>query len=397
MPVRGTHRQGETFVAGGGHRGRAPDEGLVLFRVQGRAHGAAPWEDESVLSGAIWPYVAFTALVLVILAFDLGVINRKAHVVRVREAGMFAGLTVALASIFAGAIWLGYLPVEGIGGQKDALEFLTGYLIELALSVDNIFVFVLIFAYFKVPPQYQHRVLFWGVLGALVMRGVMIAAGALLITRFHWIIYVFGAFLVYTGIKMATQDEMDIEPESNPALKLIRRFFPVTPNYEGQHFFVKQTIGGKLRNAATPLFVVLVMVETTDLIFAVDSIPAIFAVTRDPFLVYTSNVFAILCLRSLYFLLAGVIDKFHYLKLGLSIVLGFIGVKMLASGVYHVPIGLSLGIVAGVLVGSVVLSLIFPKQLEEHDEVSHDPLNPADDPVRPILPPDEKPLREKRA
>ncbi|HEX2206588.1 MAG TPA: TerC family protein [Longimicrobium sp.] len=289
------------------------------------------------MNGHVLPYAGFTALVLVILAFDLGVINRKAHVVKVREAGMFAGLTVALASVFTGAIWLNYLPVEGIGGQKDALEFLTGYLIELALSVDNIFVFVLIFAYFKVPPKYQHRVLFWGVLGALVMRGVMIAMGALLIERFHWIIYVFGAFLVYTGIKMATQNEMDIEPEANPALRLIRRFFPVTPDYHGQHFFVKETIGGRLRKAATPLFVVLVMVETTDLIFAVDSIPAIFAVTRDPFLVYTSNVFAILCLRSLYFLLAGVIDKFHYLKLGLSAVLVFIGAKMLAT-IWHIEV-----------------------------------------------------------
>jgi tellurite resistance protein TerC len=349
-----------------------------------------------VLNGSVLPYAAFTALVLVILAFDLGVINRKAHVVKVREAGLFAALTVALASLFAGAIWLGYLPVEGIGGQKDALEFLTGYLIELALSVDNIFVFVLIFAYFKVPPKYQHRVLFWGVLGALVMRGVMIAMGALLIERFHWIIYVFGAFLVYTGIKMATQDEMDIEPESNPALKLIRRFFPVTSDYREKHFFVKETIGGKLRTAATPLFVVLVMVETTDLIFAVDSIPAIFAVTRDPFLVYTSNVFAILCLRSLYFLLAGVIDKFHYLKLGLSVVLVFIGAKMLASGYFHVPVGISLLVVAGVLVGSVVLSLMFPRQLDEHDAVSHDPLDPGDDPTRPILPPEEEPVRAGR-
>lgn len=345
------------------------------------------------MNGTVLPYVLFTLLVLVILAFDLGVLNRKAHVVRVREAGIFAAFTAVLAMAFAGAIWMNYLPLHNVGGQKDALEFLTGYVIELALSVDNIFVFVLIFAYFKVPPQYQHRVLFWGVLGALVMRGVMIAAGALLIDRFHWVIYVFGAFLVYTGIKMATQDELDIEPESNPALKLIRRFFPVTPGYHGQHFFVKETIAGKLRNAATPLFVVLVMVETTDLIFAVDSIPAIFAVTRDPFLVYTSNVFAILCLRSLYFLLAGVIDKFHYLKLGLSVVLGFIGVKMLVSGVYHVPIGLSLAVVAGVLILSVVGSLMFPKAAEEQAPVSHDPLDESDDPVRPIVPPDE---REKR-
>ncbi|HEU0298110.1 MAG TPA: TerC family protein [Longimicrobium sp.] len=347
------------------------------------------------MSGPIWPYVAFTALVLVILAIDLGVLNRKAHVVRVREAGLFAALTAALAMAFAGAIWSGLLPVQGVGGRQDALEFLTGYLIELALSVDNIFVFVLIFAYFKVPPQFQHRVLFWGVLGALVMRGVMIAAGALLIERFHWIIYVFGAFLVYTGIRMATQDEMDIEPESNPALKVIRRFFPVAHKYHGQHFFVRETIRGKLRKVATPLFVVLVMVETTDLIFAVDSIPAIFAVTRDPFLVYTSNVFAILCLRSLYFLLAGVIDKFHYLKLGLSAVLVFIGAKMLAT-MFHVevPTALSLGIVAGVLGLSVVASLLFPREAEEHPQVTHDPLDESDDPLRDIFPEDADEIAE---
>jgi tellurite resistance protein TerC len=217
---------------------------------------------------------------------------------------------------------------------------------------------------------------------------VMIGAGALLIARFEWIIYVFGAFLVYTGFKMASQDEMDIEPESNPALKIIRRFFPVTSQYHEKHFFVKETIGGKLRTAATPLFVVLVMVETTDLIFAVDSIPAIFAVTRDPFLVYTSNVFAILCLRSLYFLLAGVIDKFHYLKLGLSIVLVFIGAKMLATAFhYHVPVGISLGIVAGVLITSVIASLMFPKEVEEHCAVTHDVLDQSDDPEGPVIPP----------
>lgn len=333
-------------------------------------------------------YGGFTLLVIVILAIDLGVLNRKAHVVKVREAALFAGMTLVLALIFAALIWTGNLPVEGETGQRHALEFLTGYLIELALSVDNIFVFVLIFSYFKVPPQYQHRVLFWGVLGALVMRGAMIAAGALLISRFEWIILVFGAFLVYTGIKMATQDEMDVEPESNPALKLIRRVLPVTNQYHGQHFFIHETVGGKLRRAATPLFVVLVMVETTDLIFAVDSIPAIFAVTRDPYLVYTSNVFAILCLRSLYFLLAGVIDKFHYLKLGLSIVLIFIGAKMLATMFhYHLPVAISLGVVAGVLGGSVVASLIWPKEAEENAPVTHDPLDPSDDPPGPVLPP----------
>ncbi len=232
--------------------------------------------------------------------------------------------------------------------------------------------------------------LFWGVLGALLMRGAMIGAGAFLIERFHWIIYVFGAFLVFTGIRMAMQDEMDIEPESNPALKLVRRFMPISSGYHGQHFFAQEMVGGRLRRVATPLFVVLVLVETTDLIFAVDSIPAIFAVTRDPFLVYTSNVFAILCLRSMYFVLAGVIDKFHYLKLGLSTVLVFIGCKMLATAFdYHVPIGLSLGVVAGVLAASVAASLMWPREVEEHPQVTHDPLDPTDDPPMPDLDPDD--------
>ncbi|HEU4453634.1 MAG TPA: TerC family protein [Longimicrobium sp.] len=328
--------------------------------------------------------MAFIAFVLVMLAIDLGVFNRSAHVIAPKEAARWSAITVVLAMLFAAGIATRTLPIENVGGHADALAFITGYIIELALSVDNIFVFVLIFSYFKVPPKYQHRVLFWGILGALVMRGAMIGAGALLIERFHWIIYVFGAFLVFTGIRMATQGEMDIEPESNPVLKLVRRMMPVSPHYDGQKFFTHETIGGKVRRAATPLFVVLVLVETTDLIFAVDSIPAIFAVTTDPFLVFTSNVFAILCLRSLYFLLAGVMDKFHYLKLGLSIVLVFIGVKMLVTAVgWHVPIGLSLAIVAGVLIGSVVLSLLRPKEAEE--PLSHDPLVEGDEPPGPVI------------
>jgi tellurite resistance protein TerC len=339
------------------------------------------------LAESVWPWVGFLVFVLVMLAIDLGVFNRTAHVVQPAEAARWTALTVVLAMVFASGIWFGWLPV-GVSGQAKALEFVTGYLIELALSVDNIFVFVLLFSYFKVPAKYQHRVLFWGILGALLMRGAMIGAGAVLIERFHWIIYVFGAFLVFTGIRMATQDEMDIEPESNPALKLVRKIFPVTPHYHGQSFFIHEEVGGRMRRVATPLFVVLVLVETTDLIFAVDSIPAIFAVTRDPFLVFTSNVFAILCLRSLYFLLAGVIDKFHLLKLGLSAVLVFIGIKMLVSGVYHVPIGISLGVVAGVLAASVIGSLMFPKALEEHPEVTHDPLSLPEDPEGPILPDD---------
>lgn len=308
----------------------------------------------------IWLWVGFNLFVLGMLALDLGVFHRKAHEVSMKEAGIWSVVWITLALIFN-------LGVYRVIGPEAGLEFLTGYLIEKALSVDNIFVFVLIFSYFRTPPEYQHRILFWGILGALVMRGVMIAAGAALIHQFHWVMYVFGAFLVFTGIRMATQDEEAIEPESNPVIKLVRRFIPVTDKYHGQKFFVKQEVGGKLRSVATPLFVVLVLVETTDLIFAVDSIPAIFAITTDTFIVYTSNVFAILGLRALYFLLAGVIHKFHYLKLGLAAVLVFVGTKMLLADLYKVPIAISLGVIALVITGSVVASLMFPKKLEEHN------------------------------
>jgi tellurite resistance protein TerC len=303
-----------------------------------------------------WLWIVFNIFVLGMLAVDLGVFNRQAHVISLKEAARWTVVVVIAAAIFNFGIFR-------YQGTQPGLEFLTGYLIELALSVDNIFVFILIFSYFQVPRQYQHRVLFWGIFGALLMRGAMIGAGALLIERFEWIIYIFGAFLVVTGIRMATQDESDIEPEANPVLKLLRRFMPVSPSYDGQRFFTRQLIGGVTRRAATPLFVVLLLVETTDLIFAVDSIPAIFAVTRDPFLVYTSNVFAILGLRSMYFLLAGVIDKFHYLKLGLAVVLVFVGMKMLITYFHlHIPIVISLGVVIGVLGLSVVASLIFPQK-----------------------------------
>jgi tellurite resistance protein TerC len=309
-------------------------------------------------------------MVLALLAVDLGVFNRKAHEIGVKEAARWSAITAVLAGIFAFLIWQHDLPTDIVGGPRHAVEFLTGYLIELALSVDNIFVFVLIFSYFSVPAKFQHRVLFWGVLGALVFRGTMIGAGAVLIHRFEWIIYVFGAFLVFTGIRMATQDEVEIEPESNPALRLVRRFLPVSTDYDGQKFFTREKLDGRLRRAATPLFVVLVLVETTDLIFAVDSIPAIFAVTTNPFLVFTSNVFAILCLRSLYFLLASVIDRFQYLKLGLSIVLVFIGAKMLATMFHvHVDTFVSLLVVAGLLLGSVVLSLLRPPKPEVLEKI----------------------------
>ena len=302
----------------------------------------------------LWVWVGFNVFVLAMLAIDLFVFHRHAHEVRLREAAAWSVVWVALALVFgAGMYWR--------MGPQAGLEFFTGYLIEKALSVDNIFVFVLIFAYFRVPPRYQHRVLFWGILGALVMRGAMIAAGAYLIEQFHWIIYVFGAFLVFTGLRMATQTEHDIEPESNPVIRLVKRLMPVTNVYHGQRFFVREQIGGRMRRVATPLFVVLVLVETTDLIFAVDSIPAIFAITRDPFIVYTSNIFAILGLRALYFLLAGIIHRFHFLKLGLSAVLVFVGAKMLLVDVYPVPVGVSLLVIAFVLGVSVVASLLWPK------------------------------------
>jgi tellurite resistance protein TerC len=308
----------------------------------------------------IWLWVGFNVLVLAMLAVDLGVFHRDAHEVRLKEAAAWTGVWVTLALVFNYGVF-------HFGGRQAGLEFLTGYLIEKALSVDNIFVFVLLFSYFQVPSKYQHRVLFWGIIGALLMRGGMIFAGAALIERFHWIIYVFGGFLVVTGIRMALQRETHVDPDANPVLRLLKRIIPVTSGYQGQALFVRGEAkpGSRLRWMATPLFVVLVAVETTDLVFAVDSIPAIFAVTSDPFLVYTSNVFAILGLRSLYFLLAGVIHRFHFLKLGLSAVLAFVGGKMLLADVYEVPIGVSLGVIAVVLAISVVASLLFPKKVAD--------------------------------
>ena len=333
----------------------------------------------------IWLWVGFNVFVLAMLALDLGVFHKEAHEVSIKEAGAWSALWVTLSLIFNFLIY-------HFMGAEVGLQFLTGYLIEKALSVDNIFVFVLIFSYFQVPPRYQHRVLFWGILGALLMRGAMIAAGAALLERYDWIIYIFGAFLVFTGIRMAWQKEMDIKPESNPVIRMVKRFVPVTNQYYGQSFFTQESVGGKLRRVATPLFVVLVLVETTDLIFAVDSIPAIFAITTDPFIVYTSNVFAILGLRALYFLLAGVIHKFHYLKLGLSVVLVLVGVKMLVTYFdYHVPVGLSLGVIGGVLLIAVAASLMFPKASQAHDPVVHDPLErrPTDPAYAPIDPDDD--------
>ncbi len=295
----------------------------------------------------VWLWVGFTIFVLGMLALDLGVFHRSAHAVSLKEAGIWSAVWIALSLVFNVLVYNFY-------GAQAGLEFLTGYLIEKSLSVDNIFVFVLIFSYFSVPASYQHRVLFWGIFGALVMRAAMIFTGAALLERFHWIIYVFGAFLIFTGIRMAFHDDEELHPEANPVVKLFKRVMPVTSEYQGQSFFVRHA--GKA--FATPLFVVLLLVESTDLVFALDSIPAIFAITRDPFIVYTSNVFAILGLRALYFLLAGVMDKFRYLKIGLSVVLVFVGAKMLLEALHiEIPILVSLGVIAIVLTLSVVISL----------------------------------------
>ncbi|HWN08978.1 MAG TPA: TerC family protein [Pyrinomonadaceae bacterium] len=306
------------------------------------------------MGSSTWLWIGFSVFILLMLSLDLGLLNRKAHTIKYREAAIWSGVWVTLASIFASLVFY-------YQGSTRGLEFVTGYLIELSLSVDNLFVFLLIFSYFKVPGKYQHRVLFWGVMGALVMRLTMIFVGAALINRFHWIIYIFGAFLVYTGIKMFRQEELDIQPEENPVVKLVTRFIPITRHYEEQKFFTR--VNGKL--TGTLLLLVLVIVEVTDLVFAVDSIPAIFAITTNTFIVYTSNVFAILGLRSMYFLLAGVVEKFQYLKMGLAIVLTFIGLKMLVVAVgIHVPIWISLVFVGVVLLSSVAASMIWPKDSE---------------------------------
>jgi tellurite resistance protein TerC len=295
-------------------------------------------------------WILFNLFVLAMLALDLGVFHRRAHTVKFREALAWSVAWIALAAGFAVVIFFWH-------GRTPALEFVTGYVIELSLSVDNLFVFLLIFRFFQVPALHQHKVLFWGILGALVMRAIFIAAGVGLIQRFHWIVYVFGALLVYSGIKLFFQKETEIHPEKNPMLRLFRRWVPVTKDYVGDKFFVRNP-----GLCATPLFVVLLVVETTDLLFAVDSIPAILAITRDAFIVYTSNVFAIMGLRSMYFALAGMMEMFRYLHYGLSVVLMFVGAKMLLSHYVEIPTHLALAAVAGVLVISVVASVANPKK-----------------------------------
>ena len=299
----------------------------------------------------IWFWVGFIGFVLAMLALDLGVFHRKAHEVRPKEAGVWVAVWVTLALVFAAGLW-------HFESSHVALTFLTGYVIEQSLSVDNLFVIVVIFSYFGVPAMSRHRVLFYGILGALIMRGVFIGLGSVLLARFEWILYVFGAMLLITGVRMMFKQDEEFEGEQNPVVRLVRRFVPLTREFHGSRFLVVE--GG--RQLATPLFLVLILVEFTDLIFAVDSIPAIFGITRDPFLVFTSNIFAVLGLRSMYFLLAAVIERFYLLKYGLALILSFIGVKMLGEHWFHVDILLSLGVVLGTLVASVGASLTWPER-----------------------------------
>ena len=298
----------------------------------------------------IYFWIIFNGFVLAMLALDLGVFNRRAHSVKFREALGWSLVWVLLALAFAVFVFFWH-------GRRESLEFVTGYVIELSLSVDNLFVFLVIFRYFRVPAEQQHKVLFWGILGALIMRGIFILAGVSLIRRFEWIVYVFGAMLVYSGIKLLRQGDAEIHPERNPILRVFRHLVPVTKDFEGGKFFVRR--GGLY---ATPLIVVLLVVETTDVLFAVDSIPAVLAITLNAFIVYTSNVFAILGLRSMYFALAGMMDVFHYLHYGLSVVLIFVGLKMIAAHYVEIPTVLALGIVVAVLGMSVIASVTFPRK-----------------------------------
>jgi len=302
------------------------------------------------MSHQILLWVGFNILVLILLAVDLGVFHRGARTIKIKEALLWSAIWIVVALLFNVVVYFWR-------GGETALQFLTGYLIERSLSVDNLFVFLMIFSYFRVASQYQYKVLFWGILGALIMRALFIATGVALINTFHWIIYVFGAFLIIIAVKMAFEKEKEIHPEKNPVLILFRKFMPVTENYVEGKFFIRKN----RKSLATPLFVVLLVIETTDVVFALDSIPAILAITTDPFIVYTSNVFAILGLRALYFALAGVMELFHYLNIGLSVILAFVGVKMLLSNIYEIPVTVALGVVALTLIISIIASLMFPQ------------------------------------
>ncbi|MEQ8927728.1 MAG: TerC family protein [Fulvivirga sp.] len=303
-------------------------------------------------------WIAFNAFIILMLFIDLGVFHKKSHEVSLTEALTWTGVWVALALTFNVFIYYYF-------GEDKAFEFLTGYVIEKSLSVDNIFVMVLIFSYFNVPSKYQHKVLFWGILGALIMRVIFILAGVELIQRFHWLIYVFGAFLIVTGVRIVTAGEEKLQPDRNPLVRLARKFFKVTPDFVNDKFFVKKSDG----LWATPLFLVVLVVEFTDLIFAVDSIPAILAITSDSFIVYTSNVFAILGLRSLYFALAGIEKYFYHLKYGLSVILVFVGVKMCISDFYKIPIEISLAVIVLTLSFAVLTSMVMQSQEKRNEQL----------------------------
>ena len=306
----------------------------------------------------LWAWVTFFTFITAMLALDLGVFQRETHVVSMKEALIWCGVWVTLALSFGALLWQWR-------GAEPAQQFLAGYLIELCLSVDNVFVFILVFAYFKVEPRYQHRVLFWGIIGAVLMRAVFIIVGVEVIERFHWVLYIFGAFLVYTGIKMALPSkEAEVDPEHNFTVKLFRRFYPVAPHNDRGHFF---TIHNG-RRMATPLFIVLLVIETTDLVFALDSLPAVLSITKDSFIALTSNIVAILGLRSLYFALSGIMGLFRFLKVGLSVILVFIGVKMLIEHWMKITTGTSLAVIGGVLTASILMSVLIkaPPAPETH-------------------------------
>jgi tellurite resistance protein TerC len=301
-----------------------------------------------------WGWIAFFTFITAMLALDLGVFQRENHVVGMKEALGWCVVWVLLALGFSALLWQWR-------GPEPAQQFLAGYLVELCLSVDNVFVFILVFAYFKVPPKFQHRVLFWGIIGAVLMRTIFIIVGVSVIARFHWILYLFGAFLVYTGIKMALPGkDAEVDPEHNFAVKLFRKFYPVSPPDQSGHFFTRY----QGRRMATPLFIVLIVIETTDLVFALDSLPAVLAITKDSFVALTSNIFAILGLRSLYFALSGIMGLFRYLKIGLALILVFIGVKMLIEHWVNISTGVSLGVIGGVLTTSILMSVLIPHKPE---------------------------------
>jgi tellurite resistance protein TerC len=303
------------------------------------------------MTHTLYFWIGFNVFVALMLLLDLGVLHRNARVMSMKEAFAWSVFWIGLAGGFAVFVYFWH-------GGRSALEFITGYVVEESMSVDNLFVFLVLFQYFRVPKEHQYKVLFWGIIGALVLRLTFILVGVSILQRFEWVIYIFGALLVYSGYKLFSEQEREVHPEKNPVLKLFRRRFPVTENYEGDKFFIERDG----RRFATPLFLVLLVVETTDVVFAIDSIPAILAITRDAFIVYTSNVFAILGLRALYFALSGLMTLFHYLNYGLAVILMFVGAKMLASHFFDVPVTITLGVIAGILAISIGASLIWPQK-----------------------------------